>query len=107
MCSSIAAEIVDYVDFRLIRQQFRKYDIPSDVIINVMPRESGGKICFKPSIDEVQQMLKKLSKIEHGCQTFYRSLRDTEHINRKHKVVADIIQKKCKLRNSTITRSMR
>lgn len=96
-CSSIAADIRECVDFRLVRQRFKEYNVPDDVLINVLPSESGGKICFKPSIDEIRQMLQKLSKLEHGCRIFYCSLRDTQDINQKHKIIADKIQRKsCK-----------
>ena len=57
-----------------------------------MPRERGGKICLRPTVDETRQMIKKLGKIENGCQIFYRCLRKTEH-NSNHKYVADKLLK--------------
>ena len=95
MCSSCAADITEYVDFRLIRQECKEYGIPDNVLVDVMPRERGGRICLRPTVDETRQMLQKLGKIENGCQIFYRCLRQTEH-NPNHKYVADKLLKRGK-----------
>ena len=86
---SCVGHSLGYVDWRILSQQFKRYDVNSRELVSCsLKRISYIKYDFR----RFQLLVQELRWIENGFQIFYNCLRDTQDRCHGHLILADDLQ---------------